>query len=85
MSILSVTEKVRARAKSFGRYDYVAKESGVGYQWLTKFSVGSIKNPTVANVAKLERFFAEIESSPADMPIELQVNSNPSPTNHESV
>lgn len=57
MSILETTESVREEAKKYGNYRHVATVSGVGYQWLSKFAVGSIPNPTVNNVAKLEAFF----------------------------
>lgn len=57
MTILESTEEIRAKAKEFGRYRYVAEKSGVSYEWLSKFAAGSIVNPTVENVHKLELFF----------------------------
>jgi hypothetical protein len=56
-NIISRTEEVRVMAKRFGRYRYVAKNSGVSYEWLVKFSNGKIPNPTVSNVSSLEDFF----------------------------
>jgi hypothetical protein len=63
MSILEITEKVRKTAKEYGRYRIVADESGVDSSWLSKFAVGTITNPTVANVAKLESFFKRLAAN----------------------
>jgi hypothetical protein len=57
MNILERTEHVRKKAKQFGRYRFVADESGVGYEWLTKFARGTIKNPRVDNIDALDKFF----------------------------
>jgi hypothetical protein len=57
MNILEFTKKVSKEAKRFGRYRYVAAESGVSYEWLTKFANGKIPNPTIENVHKLDQFF----------------------------
>jgi len=57
MSILEITENTRKAARDYGQYRLVAQQSGVGFQWLTKFSTGAIANPTVENVARLEAFF----------------------------
>lgn len=57
MNILSITEKIRSQTREFGKYRYVAEVSGVSYEWLVKFAVGKISNPTVENINKLEKFF----------------------------
>lgn len=59
MDILEITEEVRKAAKAYGHYRLVAAKSGVGYEWLAKFSSGAIPNPTVANVARIEAFFKD--------------------------
>lgn len=62
MKILSHTAEIRDMTKKYGQYRYVADKSGVSYEWLCKFSVGKIKNPTIENVHKLELFFMSIEN-----------------------
>ena len=57
MNILDKVKYIRIAVQKRGRYRIIAKESGVGYEWLTKFASGSIKNPTVINIAKLELYF----------------------------
>jgi len=57
MNILNTVESIRSKAKQAGNYRRVSSECGVGYEWLAKFAVGAIKNPTVENVAKLEKHF----------------------------
>ncbi|RLA20982.1 MAG: hypothetical protein DRQ62_09920 [Gammaproteobacteria bacterium] len=59
MEILNLVESIREKAKAYGNYQLVADNSGVGYQWLSKFATGAIQNPTINNVAKLEVFFQE--------------------------
>lgn len=66
MGILEITEKTRKEAKAYGQYKYVSEKSGVGKEWLCKFAVGAIPNPTVGNVAKLEAFFKKKSSSDCD-------------------
>jgi hypothetical protein len=61
MNILSRTDEVREKAKNYGRYRYVADQSGVGYEWLVKFATGKIPNPRVDNVSALEDFFKNHE------------------------
>lgn len=63
MSILDTTEEIRIKANKYGQYRYVSKESGVGREWLCKFAVGAIPNPTVGNVAKLEAFFKKTSTT----------------------
>jgi hypothetical protein len=63
MTILERTEQLRQKAKQFGRYRFVSDQSGVGYEWLTKFASGKIENPRVDNIAALEKFFKEHSSS----------------------
>jgi hypothetical protein len=57
MKILNYVDSYRDKVKAIGNYIYVAQHSGVSYHWLTKFTQGSIKNPTIDNIAKLENFF----------------------------
>lgn len=57
MQILKLVSDIRVQVKNKGDYRTVAQESGVGYEWLAKFAVGAIKNPTIDNVSKLERYF----------------------------
>jgi hypothetical protein len=57
MDILDITEKIRKKARENGQYKHVSEISGVSKEWLCKFAVGAIPNPTVGNVAKLEAFF----------------------------
>jgi hypothetical protein len=63
MGILDITEKTRKEAKAHGQYKYVSEMSGVSKEWLCKFAVGAIPNPTVSNVAKLEAFFKRKSSN----------------------
>lgn len=58
MTIIETTEKIRRLAHAHGRYRELAKSAGVGYEWLSKFSTGKIRNPCVTNVAALEEFFS---------------------------
>lgn len=53
---------IRQMARDTGNYSVVAKNCGVSYHWLNKFATGSIKNPTVDNVDKLERYLAKAEN-----------------------
>lgn len=61
MNILNRTQEIRDKTRSYGRYRFVADKSNVSYEWLCKFAVGKIINPTVENVYKLEQFFLNIE------------------------
>jgi len=57
MSINQSVKNLRDRLVDHSGLNGVAEKSGVTYSWLIKFSRGTIKNPTVANVAKLEAYF----------------------------
>jgi len=57
MDILDKVKQIRLTVMNRGKYRVIAEESGVGYQWLTKFASGVIQNPTVINIAKLETYF----------------------------
>jgi hypothetical protein len=57
MNILDRTQEIRIKTKKFGRYRFVSEKSKVSYEWLCKFAVGKITNPTVENIHKLEQFF----------------------------
>ena len=57
MKIIEHTQEIRKMTKEFGRYRFVAEKSDVGYEWLCKFSVGKVKNPTIDKIHKLEEFF----------------------------
>jgi hypothetical protein len=57
MDIITKVEFIRDQVKGHGLYRVLAEKSGVSYEWLCKFAVGAINNPTVGNVAKLEKFF----------------------------
>lgn len=63
MDIIKITENVRDKAKAFGRYRFVAGKSGVSYEWLVKFAVGKIPNPTIENINKLIVFFNDHDTS----------------------
>lgn len=62
MRILDHVKSIQRKAKEVGNYRFVAKQSGVGYEWLSKFSRGLYPNPTVENVAKLEAYFLDNEN-----------------------
>lgn len=66
MKILNYVDSYRDKVKAIGDYIYVAQQSGVSYHWLTKFTQGSIKNPTIENIAKLENFFDQQSSTPGN-------------------
>lgn len=66
MNILDRTQEIRDMTKKFGRYRLVAEKSTVSYEWLCKFAVGKIINPTVDNVFKLEQFFLNNETNDLD-------------------
>jgi len=55
-------ERIRVLSKEYGRYAELAKKAGVNKHWLPKFAQGAIKNPTIGNVSRLERFFYNDES-----------------------
>jgi len=57
MKIKDKVQAIRELTKKHGQYEKLAKRSGVGYQWLTKFATGSIDNPTLSNIDKLEQYF----------------------------
>lgn len=57
MKILEYVNQIRDKSKSVGNYRLVSEKSGVSYHWLQKFAIGSISNPTIENIAKLESFF----------------------------
>jgi len=57
MKILEHVNLIRVKARKTGNYRYVSEKSGVTFHWLQKFAIGSIENPTIENVAKLESFF----------------------------
>jgi hypothetical protein len=57
MGILEKTDFLRGRVLEHGQYNRVAEKCGLNFHWLQKFAIGSIQNPTVGNVAKLEAFF----------------------------
>jgi transcriptional regulator with XRE-family HTH domain len=63
MNILQRTEEIRKKAQEYGQYRDVAEKSGVGYEWLTKFASGKIKNPGVDKVSSLEDFFRDPSGS----------------------
>jgi hypothetical protein len=56
-NIIERTNEIRDRAKKYGKYRHVSRESGVGYEWLVKFAAGKIGNPRVESVSALEDFF----------------------------
>jgi hypothetical protein len=56
MNILERVETIRNELKAFGSPVVIAEQSGVTYAWLSKFLRGSITNPTVDNIGKLEAF-----------------------------
>jgi hypothetical protein len=62
MNILSKTNHLRDRVRSHGNYRVLADQSGVKFDWLTKFARGKIPNPGVVSVSKLETFFGEPEA-----------------------
>ena len=66
MSIIETTNHLRKLVRSSNGIEKLAKEIGVTYSWLSKFSDGRIANPTVDNLAKVERFFIKKDSSPKD-------------------
>lgn len=57
MKILEQVNKIRIQAQKYGDYKHVSEKTGVTFHWLQKFACGSIKNPTVKNIAKLEDFY----------------------------
>jgi len=58
MEILNIVSEIRGKVKDAGNYRALAENSGVGYEWLCKFSRGVIKNPTVDNISKLQNYFS---------------------------
>jgi transcriptional regulator with XRE-family HTH domain len=63
---MRISEKVdlmRKRARDIGDYKFVSKKCGVSFHWLQKFACGSIKNPTIENIAKLEVYFDEVNGN----------------------
>jgi hypothetical protein len=63
MRIKERVEVLRTLVRNHGNYRLVAEKSSVGYEWLSKFATGSIPNPTISNVAKLEVFFENNKDS----------------------
>lgn len=63
MRIRDRVEIIRTKVREHGNYRVLAKNALVGYEWLTKFSVGVIKNPTVDNVARLEEYFDTLDNN----------------------
>jgi|688.fasta_scaffold589131_2 hypothetical protein len=59
MKIIDRVEQLKKMAFEYGNYRLVAEKSGLSFHWLQKFAIGSIENPNVKNVAKLEAFFFE--------------------------
>jgi hypothetical protein len=57
MNIREHVEIIRDRVRRHGNYRGLSEKSLVGYEWLSKFAAGTIDNPTVNNVSKLETFF----------------------------
>ena len=60
MNIQEKTKLIRYIAIKIGNYKHISEQANVNYHWLQKFAIGTIQNPTVANVAKLEEFFKTI-------------------------
>ena len=67
MKINDKVDSLRNQSKKHKHYELLAKKSGVGYSWLSKFVNESIENPTVANLIKLEDYFLN-ESSVCSYP-----------------
>ena len=59
MNIIDKVERIKTLVRKHGNYRVLADKAGVGYEWLSKFAAGSIENPGVKNVAKLEQFFSQ--------------------------
>lgn len=57
MKIIEQVNLIRDQARTYGKYKYVSEKCGVTFHWLQKFACGSIKNPTIENIAKLEDFY----------------------------
>jgi hypothetical protein len=57
--IMEKTEAIRASVRAHGNYRSLEGD-GLTYHWIQKFACGSIKNPTVENVAKLEQALKKI-------------------------
>jgi hypothetical protein len=62
MKLLNYVNSIRDEIKTIGNYMAISKQSGVNYHWLTKFAQGSIKNPTLINIHKLEKFITNNNS-----------------------
>lgn len=57
MDIKGHVKNLRAQLNQHGDFGRVADQSGVTYAWVIKFARGTIDNPTVENIAKLEAYF----------------------------
>ena len=57
MSISERVKQIRELVKEQSSLRILAETSGVSYAWVIKFSNGSIANPTIENIAKLEAYF----------------------------
>ena len=58
------TERARERLQSRkGQYRAICALSGLGYSWLSKFSIGIISDPGVNRLLKLERALNELDAS----------------------
>lgn len=59
MIILQHVKTLQQKVREHGNYRAISKNSGVGYHWLCKFAAGSIANPGVENISRLEVFFED--------------------------
>lgn len=78
MSILKRMKIIQDLLLDHGNYQAVADATGLTYHWVQKFACGSIKNPTVSNIAALENYFFKDDAYTQPVrPTEVLTQTNP--------